>query len=159
MQEVNKEYFKNLLEPKIWVSNLHIVPKIIFLLLIILGIILIVLFFQYKDDLEEFSFIPLISGLLDFLLVYIFITKNIGYKIYFTGKDVIVSKFSKEIVKLNLKNISLGYKKKFLYDTLEMYDQKKLVFTIYSYWFKYQDFSNMKNTLFGIKKYLDNIYY
>ncbi|MCX7758542.1 MAG: hypothetical protein N2169_02870 [bacterium] len=140
-------------ETKLWVSNISMILKIIVAILFIIGVFLIISAFRYKQDLEEFFFVPLFLGIIDFICVYVLLSKNLGYKILFNGKLFIISKFSKEVAKLSLKNCDIVYKRRFLYDVIEFYDKNHFVFSLPSYWFRKNDFLDIKETLFRARKY------
>jgi len=149
--------FKDLFEPKIWVSKVNVLLKIIMSVLVIIGILLIVNGFLKRNELDEFFVIPIILGIVDFIAAYILFIKNVGYKIYFTGRDIIVSKWAKEIARINMQRADIIYKKRFLYDILEFYVDKNNVFSCPSYWFKKNEFENLKDFLFKIRKYYKSL--
>lgn len=149
--------FKDLFEPKIWVSKVNVLLKIIMSVLVIIGILLIVNGFLKRSELDEFFVIPIILGIVDFIAAYILFIKNVGYKIYFTGRDIIVSKWAKEIARINMQRADIIYKKRFLYDILEFYVDKNNVFSCPSYWFKKNEFENLKDFLFKIRKYYKSL--
>ncbi len=149
--------FKDLFEPKIWVSKVNVLLKIIMSVLVIIGILLIVTGFLKRSELDEFFVIPIILGIVDFIAAYILFIKNVGYKIYFTGRDIIVSKWAKEIARINMQRADIIYKKRFLYDILEFYVDKNNVFSCPSYWFKKNEFENLKDFLFKIRKYYKSL--
>ncbi|MFN3995797.1 MAG: hypothetical protein ACK4GR_04615 [bacterium] len=123
-------------------------------MLILTGISLMITALKNKNDLEEFFVIPLFLSFLDFLFVFLIINKVIGYKVYYTGNNLIILRFTKEIAKINLKSAQISYKKRTFYEVIEFYENSKLVFTVPSYWFKYNDFENLKTSLIQVKKYL-----
>lgn len=149
--------FKDLFEPKIWVSKVNVLLKIIMGVLVVVGILLIVTGFLKRNELDEFFVIPIILGIVDFIAAYILFIKNVGYKIYFTGRDIIVSKWVKEIARINMQRADIIYKKRFLYDILEFYVDKNNVFSCPSYWFKKNEFENLKDFLFKIRKYYKSL--
>ncbi|MFN3478136.1 MAG: hypothetical protein ACK4ZM_02070 [bacterium] len=107
-----------------------------------------------RNDLEEFFVIPLFLSFLDFLFVFLIISKVIGYRVYYTGNNLIISRFTKEIARINLKSAQISYKRRTFYEVIEFYENSKLVFTVSSYWFTYNDFENLKTNLIQVKKYL-----
>lgn len=149
-----KEYFNpNIFEPKLYLSKFNFFIKFLIFLLILVGMLLMLAALKNKSDLEEFFLIPLMLGILDFLLVFFLVYKNIGYKIYFTGREIIISKFSKEVTRINLKKAEIVYKKRLLYESIEFYEKGRFIFFLPSYWFLKEDFKNLKNTILSARKY------
>lgn len=153
-----KEIFKELkTEPvvnKVYLSKITFFNGGISLILFIIGFVLIYFSIINRDSLEEFSMIPLILGIVDFIFATFYFYNNIGFSLHINSTNIEYKKFNKNIFKNNVKYTDIEYGKGFLYEyyKLSNINNRNESIIVTSFIFSKRDFIDIKDSFYKLNK-------